>query len=74
MSEMLEKARNYEAEKLAGTDPATRPLFHIAAPAGWINDPNGFLYTMEGFICFISIIRMPESGDRCIGDTVCQRI
>ena len=42
MSEMLEKARNYEAGKLAGTNPATRPLFHIAAPAGWINDPNGF--------------------------------
>ena len=42
MSEMLEKARNYEAERIARTNPDTKPLFHIAAPAGWINDPNGF--------------------------------
>ena len=29
MSEMLKKARAYEAEKAAQTDKNTRPLFHI---------------------------------------------
>lgn len=42
MSEMLEKARAYESEKLTHTDKNIKPLFHISAPAGWINDPNGF--------------------------------
>ena len=44
MSELLEKARKYEADKIAATDKATKPLFHISAPAGWINDPNGFSF------------------------------
>ena len=33
MSQMLKKARAYEAEKAAQTDQNTRPLFHISAPA-----------------------------------------
>lgn len=44
MSELLEKARKYEADKIAATDKETKPLFHISAPAGWINDPNGFSF------------------------------
>ena len=44
MSNMLEKARKYETEKIAATDPQTKPLFHVSAPTGWINDPNGFSF------------------------------
>ena len=35
MSEMLKKARAYEAEKAAQTDKNTRPLFHISAPVSY---------------------------------------
>ena len=38
----LEKAREYEKEKLNKIPEKTRPVFHISSPIGWINDPNGF--------------------------------
>lgn len=74
MSELLEKARSYEAKKIAATDKESKPLFHISAPAGWINDPNGFSVYNGKIHLFISTIHICVSGDLCIGDIVRQAI
>lgn len=49
MSELLDKAQNFENEtaaKIAASKElqAQRPQFHLASPSGWINDPNGFSF------------------------------
>lgn len=36
----LEKANKYQEENHIGKDK--KPVFHIAPPSGWLNDPNGF--------------------------------
>ncbi|MDR1540811.1 MAG: glycoside hydrolase family 32 protein [Clostridiales bacterium] len=38
----LAKARIYEAEKSKLIPCGQKPGFHLCAPVGWINDPNGF--------------------------------
>ena len=40
MSEALKKAREWE--KIHSKTNAEKPSFHVCAPTGWINDPNGF--------------------------------
>ncbi|WP_099204240.1 glycoside hydrolase family 32 protein [Scatolibacter rhodanostii] len=42
MSIMLEKARKYEIEAMKQIEEGQKPSFHVCAPIGWINDPNGF--------------------------------
>ncbi|WP_347561880.1 glycoside hydrolase family 32 protein [Clostridium sp. E02] len=40
--EKLEKAREYEQIMGREIPQEQRPSFHVSAPVGWINDPNGF--------------------------------
>ena len=42
MSQALRDARRYEEARERAIDPMERPLFHLPARVGWMNDPNGF--------------------------------
>lgn len=42
ISEKLQKARAYETEQIKKGIMAAKQSFHVCAPVGWINDPNGF--------------------------------
>jgi beta-fructofuranosidase len=48
MNSILKNARNYEKKAIKQIPEGVKPSFHVCAPVGWINDPNGFsLYKGE---------------------------
>ena len=52
-SELLRRARDYEAENLPRVLPSMLPCFHVTGGVGWINDPNGFsMYRGEYHLFF----------------------
>ena len=42
ISKKLEEARSYEKEAMEKGTVSPKQSFHVCAPVGWINDPNGF--------------------------------
>lgn len=44
MSIALKKAREYEEKEQRRIPESEKPVFHVAPPVGWMNDPNGFSY------------------------------
>lgn len=51
-SEALKKADEYIAAHYGEVNKLLYPNYHVAAPIGWINDPNGFCYALGKYHIF----------------------
>lgn len=58
------EALNQQKDRI---NPRWYPRYHLAPPAGWMNDPNGLSWFDGYFMRSISTIRGSRSGDQCTG-------
>lgn len=49
---ILQKAREFEQDRLKEIASEERPLYHVTGGSGWINDPNGFSYYKDEYHLF----------------------
>lgn len=56
MSKILSDAEKYEEIMESLIADEARPEFHLTAPVGWMNDPNGFSYHNGQFHLFFSVL------------------
>lgn len=49
---LVKKANQYLSAHRREVNAATYPRFHLAAPYGWINDPNGFCHALGQYHMF----------------------
>lgn len=52
ISKQLQRARDYEAERIPEIGNEERPVFHLTGGCGWINDPNGFSFFRGAYHLF----------------------
>lgn len=74
MLKEVQAANQYIQENSPQVKADYRNHYHLMAPIGWINDPNGLSIIRENIICFTNITLMIVFGDPCIGDMPNQKI
>lgn len=67
MTSLLSKANEALNQQKDLVNPRWYPRYHLAPPAGWMNDPNGLSGLMVTTMRSISTIRGSRSGDQCTG-------
>nr|AIA94447.1 Glyco_hydro_32N [uncultured Bacillus sp.] len=67
MGTNLEKARNYVKNHQKNFNPRFRLNYHLMAPLGWMNDPNGLIYFRGQYHAFYQFHPYSKDWAQCIG-------